>query len=112
FNAGTPVVCGVEASTPQAVVVCAASMSRPVATVFPDSLARVKGEAGKRKTSVAGLGQVLVDCYDQWKLPAELGASWAEPAAVVQVPDPSFEPKPSVTVTIAGDTAPAYMPAG
>lgn len=84
---GTPVVCGIEAATPQTQVVCAADESMPDPIDLPRSLVQVRGQPGMRKTSVAGLEEVLVHCYDQWRLPHELGVEWARAGRTVTVPN-------------------------
>src|SRR5690606_35650595 len=76
-RAGTPVVCGIEAATPQTRVVCAADASMPEPVAFPRRLVEVRGEKGVRKTSVVGLDEALGRSYETWQLPHELGVGWA-----------------------------------
>ena len=108
FNANTPVVCGIEAATPQTLVVCAAHASMREPVIFPPSLVHVSGDMGKRKTFVDGLGAVLTDCYDQWLLPSELRADWARRSSTVRVADlvSSTHPAPGVQAPEV-----AYVPA-
>jgi hypothetical protein len=59
----------------------------PLITPFPDDLIRVQGPSGSRRTSVDSLDQVLGQCYEQWKLPSELGVDWAKPGRDIAVPE-------------------------
>ena len=53
---------------------------------FPRPIVRVEGEPGARRTAVDGLGEILRQCYEQWKLPGELNAPWAAPSRQIEVP--------------------------
>jgi predicted dehydrogenase len=83
---GTPTVCGIEAAAAHTQCVGAAQESTPEIGVFPRDQIRIQGEAGKRKTSVIGLSDILGRCYDLWKLPSELGGvGWAKPGRDVSI---------------------------
>lgn len=89
FRSGEPVLCGIEAALPQALAVSAAEASMPQPCPFPRSFVRVSGTPGERRTEVAGLGEVLLHCYDQWALPNEVGAAWASRGTTVRVDGPT-----------------------
>lgn len=76
-------ICGIEAAVAHTRCVIAAQQSMPRIVPFPHELIQVTGEAGHRKTAVAGLGQVLRQCYDTWRLPSEIGAPWASAGRAV-----------------------------
>jgi len=76
-------VCGIDAAAAHTRCVIAAQESMPEIVEFPRELVRVTGEIGHRKTGVDGLGDVLRRCYDEWRLPIELGAAWARPGRAV-----------------------------
>jgi hypothetical protein len=88
---GRPVVCGLEAASAQTACMWGAQQSVSDIPQFPDSLVHVEGEPGSRKTWVAGLDADLNRCYDLWRLPAELGASWAKQGKEVD----TFKYRPS-----------------
>lgn len=79
-------LCGIEAATPHTQCVWAAQRSMPLIADFPHSSIRVTGPIGKQSTTVAGLGDALRQCYDQWKLPSELGFEWARQGETVSLP--------------------------
>ena len=81
---GERTVCGIEAAVSQTQVVCAAQQSMPQIVPFPSALVQVSGDAGSRRTSVSGLEDVLVRCYEQFALPSELGVTWSAPGREVQ----------------------------
>ena len=87
FRAGTPTLCGIDAATPQTLVVCAADASCPRPTAFPSDLVNITGEPGRRKTGVVGLAEVMTRAYAEWALPSEMGVPWAAPGRPVRVAD-------------------------
>ena len=81
----TPTPCGIEAAEPHTRCTWAAQQSCPEITTFDDALICIEGPAGARKTWVEGLGEALERCYDEGKLPSELGVPWARSARNVTV---------------------------
>jgi len=81
-----PTPCGIEAAAPHTQCTWATQQSMPIITAFPDDLIVVKGPNGSRKTYVQGLDEVLGQCYEQWKLPSELGIEWAKSGREIAVP--------------------------
>jgi hypothetical protein len=77
---GAESLCGIEACEPHTQCVLAAQESTPNINGFDPGSIRITGETGHRKTIVNGLGEALIECYDKWKLPSELGFAWAKPA--------------------------------
>jgi predicted dehydrogenase len=82
---GTPTLCGIEASLPQTQVAWAAQQSMPQVKSIPRELLRVDGMNGKRRTWVQGLDGALVRCFEQNRLPSELGEAWAVAGREVNV---------------------------
>jgi predicted dehydrogenase len=83
---GQPAPCGIEASLSHTACVDGAQQSAMGIAQFPPSLIRVTGEPPERITCVEGLSETLRQCYEQWKLPCEMGACWrnAKPRSVVR----------------------------
>ena len=77
---GADSICGIEACEPHTQCVLAAQESTPNINGFDPASIRITGETGHRKTVVNGLGEALIECYEKWKLPSELGFAWAKPA--------------------------------
>ncbi|NLM20709.1 MAG: Gfo/Idh/MocA family oxidoreductase [Peptococcaceae bacterium] len=78
IKAGKDVPCGPEAALAQ--VICVNGIQEVGAIFsFPDEFIRVQTDELGEKTGlyVAGLDQVLTECYEQWKLPSETGVTWA-----------------------------------
>ncbi len=67
------VVCGPEAASIHTKCIDAITENIPVTPVFPENVT-VRCED---RVYVEGLADVLHKCYEQWKLPTELGADWA-----------------------------------
>lgn len=81
---GRPVACGIEAAAAHTACVFAAQHSAEISP-FPPALVHVEGEPGKRKTWVAGLDDAFIRCYEELRLPAELGIAWAAAGRRVEV---------------------------
>jgi predicted dehydrogenase len=79
--------CGIEAAAPHTQCTWAAQQSMPRITPFPQSLIDIDGPSGSRRTSVRELDQVLSQCYEEWRLPSELGVAWAKPGREIAVPE-------------------------
>jgi hypothetical protein len=97
IRSGQPTVCGIEASAAHTRCALAAQASMPDITPFPRDLVRVTGDVGQRKTAVDSLDDAIKQCYATWRLPSEVGVTWARPGKLVQVPalPESVSPKPS-----------------
>ena len=85
MRSGAESICGIEAAEPHTQCVLAAQASTPDIHVFDPASIRIAGESGHRKTVVSGLGEALIECYEKWKLPSELGFAWAKPARSIEV---------------------------
>ncbi len=75
------VVCGPEAASAQTLAVNGLHESARNIVPFPEPLVRRSGV----DASVDGLGQILVRCYQEGRLPSELGVAWASPGARVDL---------------------------
>ena len=84
-SAGCATPCGIEAAAPHTQCAWATQQSMPIITPFPESLIQITGPNGSRRTSVEGLDQVLGQCYEQWKLPSELGVEWSKPGREIAI---------------------------
>lgn len=82
---GTESICGIPAATAQTQCMWAAQHSQPQITPFPDSLVQTTQTDTSRRTHVTGLDEALTKCYQQWRLPSELGLLWARSGAEVMV---------------------------
>ncbi|MGD0139931.1 MAG: Gfo/Idh/MocA family oxidoreductase [Tepidisphaeraceae bacterium] len=71
------VVCGPEAAGAQTACIYAAQLSTPNIVDFPRDLVVVEGNPGERRTSVKDLDVSLDKCYEQGRLPSEIGISWS-----------------------------------
>jgi hypothetical protein len=84
---GISTPCGIEAAGPHTQCTWATQQSMPLITPFPDDVIQVQGPSGSRRTSVDQLDQILGQCYEQWKLPCELGIDWAKCGREIAVPE-------------------------
>jgi len=80
----TPTVCGIEAASAHTRCAWAAQESAEIAAI-PKSLVRIEGPAGGRRTWVAGLDDVLEQCYATFALPSEQNIPWAARGKEVEV---------------------------
>ena len=85
IRTGTPTLCGIEAATPHCQVVWACQQSAYQIKTFPQSELQVIGESPRRITTVPGIDQVLMDCFEKSVLPSEIGVPWAVKATTVNV---------------------------
>jgi predicted dehydrogenase len=85
IRAGTPVVCGPEAAGAQTACIFAAQQSTPNIVDFPRDIVVVTGTPGERQTHVKDLERDLDQCFEQGRLPSELGISWASAGGKIAV---------------------------
>jgi predicted dehydrogenase len=86
-RSGQPTPCGIEVAMAQTMVMAAVHQSVPDAVDFPPPLVRTSGDPGRRKRWVEGLDRVLIDAYEQGRLPNELGNPWAVAGETISVED-------------------------
>jgi len=81
---------GIAAALPEVICVNGAQLSHPVITI-PEEFVKRTGDPGKRMTSVDGLEDALLNCFERNRLPSELEEGlrppWASPGKIVGVQD-------------------------
>ena len=81
---------GVEAAAQEVICTNGAQLSHPITTIPSEYVDRI-GEPGQRFTEVAGLEEMLFECFDRALLPSELNESrrppWATPGKIVAQQD-------------------------
>lgn len=82
---GTPSLCGIEAATPHCQVVWACHQASESIKTFPADVVYVDQTPVGRNTRVKGLDDTLLACFEQGKLPSELGVPWAIQPQTVDV---------------------------
>ncbi|MFQ5808691.1 MAG: Gfo/Idh/MocA family protein [Armatimonadota bacterium] len=87
-----PIACPPEAASSQTLCMNGIQESMPEIVEFPEAAINTKGPPDDRLTWVTGLGEVLQECYEQWKLPSELGVEWAKAGEEVDLTDYRFYP--------------------
>jgi predicted dehydrogenase len=85
IRTGQPVACGLEAAAAQTACMFAAQQSMPGMIEFPREMVAIEGEPGSRRTSVTGLEAALDRCFDEYKMPSELGFPWSRPGVPIEV---------------------------
>ena len=85
-RSGEESVCGIAAATPQTQCMWAAQHSSPIRS-FPDALVRIVPSKQSRQMVVDGLDDILIKCYEQACLPADLKAPWSQPGRDLTVAD-------------------------
>lgn len=85
--------CGLAAAYSQVLAVNGAQESMPGIQTFPKALVEVKGEAGGRTVTVAGLTEAFWECYRKNALPSELGITWSRKGRKVSLTDYAHFPK-------------------
>jgi predicted dehydrogenase len=84
-NGAAPLACGIEAALGQTRAIDAMHRSCTEIAEFPADLRRVTtDEKGDTLTYVDGLIDTLLKCYDESKLPHELGVPWAKKGNVIK----------------------------
>ena len=84
--------CGLEAALGQTLAVNGAQDSRPEVEEFPGEIIVSQGEPGNREVTVAGLAEVLDECYQENALPSELGVPWSRKGRAVSLADYVYFP--------------------
>jgi predicted dehydrogenase len=84
-------ICGIEAAAAQTRCNWAIQLSSQEITVFPEHKIHAQDAAGERQLVVDGLAEDLTACYDQGKLPSELGVAWANPGKTIALQTESTE---------------------
>ena len=80
---GQPTLCGLEAARAQTACMYAAQESVPEIVEFPKEIVQHERTGDNHRFIVTGLDELLDQCYAEFKMPAEVGASWARPGKVV-----------------------------
>lgn len=85
---GGDVVCGPEAARAHTLCVNGMHESVPDVVDMPGEVIRREsvGEEDERRW-VEGLGETLLDCYNDWQLPSKSGVEWAEKGVMVDLND-------------------------
>jgi len=90
------IVCGPEAASSQTLAVNGMQDSTPDIVEFPPEFIKTSGEGSARITCVEGLEDVLAQCFEQNRLPSELGVPWACAGQEIDLTDyPGFPSRPS-----------------
>ena len=87
-------LCGIEAALPH--VVCINGMQEAVPEIvdFPQELIKTwKDEEGNSAAVyVDGLAEIMKDCYNNWRLPHELGVEWSRVDEEIKLTDYDYFP--------------------
>jgi predicted dehydrogenase len=78
-------LCGPEAAASQVLCINGMHDSMPRIADFPEPLLRLNGEPGSRQRWIDGLDEALLRCYNQAKLPSELGLPWSRKGQVISL---------------------------
>jgi predicted dehydrogenase len=87
-RSGQATACGIEAAMAQTMVMAAVHQSVPQPVDFPAPMVRCTGDKGRQKRWVDGLDRVLLNAYEQGRLPHEMSVPWAVAGEVISVGDP------------------------
>ena len=82
---GRTPACGLEAALGQTLCLNGAQDSMPQITEFPGDMLAVRGEPGRRFTSVAGLADTLKECFESSLLPSEMTVPWSRTGEVIDI---------------------------
>jgi hypothetical protein len=81
MDSGKPVPCGIEAAMPHLFTVNFLGDHVPVRSFPKES---VVADSAHERTYMPGLAEALVRCYEEEKLPHELGCKWAVPSSPIE----------------------------
>jgi len=82
-NENRDIPCVPETATPHVQSIISMHKSVPEITLFPENLINFDKEADVRW--VEGLGETLIQCYEQWTLPSERNIPWAKRGKTIEV---------------------------
>jgi len=85
IRTGKKPACTIAASIPHVLCVNGAQKSMPEIGGFPDNILKTEGETGKRKISVSGIEKDLMECFENAKLPSEMGIAWSKPGKKIDI---------------------------
>jgi predicted dehydrogenase len=80
---GGDAICGIDAAAAQTRCNWAIQASSPRISAFPQDIIVAQGATGERQLTVDGLPESLIACYEQRRLPSELGFAWAQPGKTI-----------------------------
>ena len=75
--------CGPEAAFP--LLLCITAMHESVSDIVPFPEKLINLDEQKKVTWVEGLGDILNQCYDEWRLPSEIDVEWAKRGETIDV---------------------------
>jgi predicted dehydrogenase len=82
---GAPPVCGLEAVLGQTLAVDGMQDAATRIAEFPEGIVRFEASPGGGRRWVDGLDDVFARCYEEEKLPSEIGAPWSRPAGRIDL---------------------------
>jgi predicted dehydrogenase len=82
---GGQISCGAEASFAQTLCIEAAQKSVEEILAFPEIMVKICETEGVKRIIVEGLDDALMECYKNYKLPAEAGYSWAKSGSSINI---------------------------
>jgi predicted dehydrogenase len=85
IRGGATPACPPSAAIGQTLCVNGAQESMPDIVAFPPDLVETSGEGDERRRLVPGLHEALTRCFDEGKLPSELGYAWARPGRTIDL---------------------------
>jgi predicted dehydrogenase len=86
INNRAKILCGPEAAMPHAMCIAGISKAVPDIAVFDKNISKCDGKGDESITYVKGLYEDMKVCYDNWKLPSEMGMPWSRPAKSIKIP--------------------------
>lgn len=84
-RSGKKPACTITAAIPHVLCVNGAQESMPQIATFPEEFLKTEGSAGKRKISVTGIENALLECYEKALLPSETGIPWSKPGKEIDL---------------------------
>jgi predicted dehydrogenase len=84
IRGNTAPVCSIDTALAHIVCMNGAQESSAIAE-FPQDMVCVANTGGEQRVWVEGLHENLERCYDEWRLPSELGYRWAVPGTAVNL---------------------------
>ena len=84
-RSGAAPVCGLEAAMSQTLALDGLQDAAPDIAKFPADLVRTESTPAGGRLWVESLDEILLRCYEEGRLPSELGASWSRKAGRVDL---------------------------